>query len=90
MKRFSERKVPMKIPTPLTKEEAPAELHRIYDKIQQEIGKIPNIFGVVARFPAALKTLLPFYDAIMSKGKIEARYKELAYLKTSSINDCRY
>ncbi len=60
----------MKIPTPLTKEEAPTELHRIYDKLQQEIGKIPNIFGVVARFPAALKTLLPFYDAIMSKGKI--------------------
>ncbi len=51
---------------------------------------MPNIFGVVARFPAALKTLIPFYDAIMSKGKIEARYKELAYLKTSSINDCRY
>ena len=80
----------MKIPTPLTKEEAPTELHRIYDKLRQEIGKMPNIFGVVARFPAALKTLLPFYDAIMSKGKIEARYKELAYLKTSSINDCRY
>ena len=80
----------MKFPTPLTKEEAPAELHRIYDKIQQEIGKIPNIFGVVARFPAALRALIPFYDAVMSKGKIEARYKELAYLKTSSINDCRY
>ena len=80
----------MKIPTPLTKEEAPDELNRIYDKLQQEIGRMPNIFGAVARFPAALKTLIPFYDAIMSKGKIEARYKELAYLKTSSINDCRY
>ena len=80
----------MKIPTPLTKEEAPAELHRIYDKIQQEIGKMPNIFGVVARFPAALKTLVLFYDAVLSKGKIEAKYKELAYLKTSIINECRY
>jgi alkylhydroperoxidase family enzyme len=51
---------------------------------------MPNIFGVVARFPDALKTLVPFYDAVMSRGVIDARYKELAYLKTSSINDCRY
>jgi alkylhydroperoxidase family enzyme len=80
----------MGIPDPLSKEQAPAELHKIYDAIQADIGMMPNIFGVVARFPAALKTLIPFYDAIMSKGKIEAKYKELAYLKTSSINACRY
>jgi alkylhydroperoxidase family enzyme len=80
----------MGIPTPLTKEQAPAELHRIYDKVQESIGQMPNIFGVVARFPAALKTLIPFYDAVMSKGMIDAKYKELAYLKTSSINDCCY
>jgi alkylhydroperoxidase family enzyme len=80
----------MGIPTPLTKEQAPAELHKIYDAMQTDIGKMPNVFGVVARFPAALKTLIQFYDAVMSKGKIEAKYKELAYLKTSSINACRY
>ncbi len=80
----------MGVPTPLTKEQAPAELHRIYDNIQEHIGKMPNIFGVVARFPAALKTLVPFYDAVMNQGLIDAKYKELAYLKTSSINDCRY
>ena len=50
----------MGVPTPLTREQAPAELHRIYDKIQENIGNIPNIFGVVARFPAALKTLVQF------------------------------
>ncbi len=80
----------MGIPKPLTKEQAPAELHKIYDAIQTDIGKVPNIFGVVARFPAALKTLIQFYDAIMSMGQIEARYKELVYLKTSNINDCCY
>ena len=80
----------MGIPKPLTKDQAPAELHKIYDKMQEDIGRMPNIFGVLARFPAALKTLFPLYDAVMHKGKIEAKYKELAYLKTSSINDCRY
>jgi alkylhydroperoxidase family enzyme len=80
----------MGIPEPLTKEQAPAELHKIYDKMHEVIGRMPNIFGVVARFPAALKTLIQFYDAVMSKGKIEAKYKELAYLKTSIINECQY
>jgi alkylhydroperoxidase family enzyme len=80
----------MGIPKPLSKEQVPAELHKIYDKIQEDIGKMPNIFGVLARFPAAFKTLIPFYDAVMRQGQIEAKYKELAYLKTSSINACRY
>ena len=80
----------MGVPTPLTKEQAPTELHQIYDQMQKDIGSIPNIFGVVARFPAALKTLIQFYDAVMSKGRIEAKYKELAYLKTSIINECQY
>lgn len=80
----------MGVPRPLTRDQAPEELHRIFDKIQENIGHMPNIFGVVARFPAALKTLIPFYDAVMNRGNIDARFKELAYLKTSSINDCRY
>ena len=80
----------MAIPTPLSKEQAPVELHKIYDAIQADIGKMPNLFGVMARFPAAMKTLIQFYDAVMNQGKIAARYKELAYLKTSSINACRY
>jgi alkylhydroperoxidase family enzyme len=80
----------MGVPTPLTREQAPAELHRIYDNLQESIGIMPNIFGVVAHFPAALKTLVPFYDAVMTKGMIAPKYKELAYLKTSSINACRY
>lgn len=80
----------MGIPTPLTKEQAPAELHKLYDAMDTDIGKMPNIFGVVARFPEALKTMVQFYNAVMTKGKIDAKYKELAYLKTSSINGCRY
>ena len=80
----------MGIPMPLTKEQAPAELHKIFDQLQKDIGRIPNVFGVVARFPAALKTLIQFYDAVMNQGNIDSKYKELAYLKTSIINECEY
>jgi alkylhydroperoxidase family enzyme len=44
----------------------------------------------MARFPAALKRFLPFYRAVMQKGRLPAKLKELAYLKTASINACRY
>ena len=80
----------MGTPKPLTKEQAPDELHKIYDGMQADIGKMPNLFAVLARFPAALKSIIPFYDAVLNKGKIDAKYKELAYLKASSINACRY
>ena len=80
----------MGIPKPLAKGEAPAELQKSYEALEAKIGKVPNLFGTVARFPKAMKAFLQFYDAVMNKGKIEARYKELAYLKTSAINDCRY
>ena len=80
----------MGIPKPLAKDQASPELHKVYDVLQSEIGKVPNLFGVIARFPSAMKSLIQFYDAVMSTGTIEARYKELAYLKTSNINDCRY
>lgn len=80
----------MGIPTPVSKKDVSPELHRVYETLQEQLGKIPNLFGTVARFPEAMKAFLQFYDAVMNKGNIEARYKELAYLKTSAINDCRY
>jgi alkylhydroperoxidase family enzyme len=51
---------------------------------------MPNIFAVMAHFPAALKRFIPFYTAVMTKGSVPAKLKELAYLKTASINACRY
>jgi alkylhydroperoxidase family enzyme len=80
----------MGIPKPISREEAPAELQKSFEALESEIGKVPNLFGTVARFPEAMKAFLQFYDAVMNKGNIDTRYKELAYLKTSAINDCRY
>ena len=43
----------MGIPKPLSKEQVHTELHKLYEQMQKDIGRIPNIFGVIARFPAA-------------------------------------
>lgn len=80
----------MGIPKPLHRSEADAALADLYRDMHAAIGKMPNIFGVMAHFPAALKAFIPFYTAVMTQGKVPARLKELAYLKTASVNACRY
>jgi alkylhydroperoxidase family enzyme len=80
----------MGVPKPLSKDRADSQLYGIYDDMNTAIGKMPNVFGVLARFPEALNRFVPFYSAVMSEGKIPPKLKELAYLKTSIINQCQY
>ena len=80
----------MGIPKPLSQSEAPAELRDIYAGMQKAIGHMPNILAVLARFPAAVRRFVPFYNAVMTEGKVAPKYKELAYLKTSLVNTCQY
>jgi alkylhydroperoxidase family enzyme len=80
----------MGIPKPLQKKEAAADVRDLLEGLQAAIGIVPNVFGVMARCPEALKRFLPFYRAVMQKGRVPEKLKELAYLKTASINTCRY
>jgi alkylhydroperoxidase family enzyme len=75
---------------PLTKEAASADARAVLDALTQKFGKIPNIFGLMAHRPDVLAKFLPLYGAVMEGGTVEARYKELAYLKTSMVNGCEY
>lgn len=80
----------MGVPKPLVKDQAESGIQSLYDEMHSAIGKMPNIFSVMAHFPAALKRFVPFYTAVMTKGKVPVKLKELAYLKTASINACQY
>ncbi len=75
---------------PLPREGAAEEVHALYDSLAKAYGKMPNIFAVMAHRPSALRLFMPFYAAVTREGTVEARYKELAYLKTSLINGCEY
>jgi len=75
---------------PLTKEAASSEVHAVYDGMHKKFGKKPNIFGLMAHRPDVLAKFLPLYGAIIEGGTVPARYKELAYLKTSKANGCGY
>jgi len=80
----------MAVVNTIPRENAPADLAPIYDNLAKAFGKVPNIFAVMAHRPGALKNLLPLYGAVMNEGTVEAKYKELAYLKTSIVNGCEY
>jgi len=44
----------------------------------------------MAHRPEVLAAFLPLYAAIANKGTVEAKYKELAYLRASMVNGCEY
>jgi uncharacterized peroxidase-related enzyme len=76
--------------SPISKENAAPEVQPQLDKLSQNFGKVPAFFGTMARAPQAFAGFLPFYSAVIDQGKLERKYKELAYLKASLINGCEY
>ena len=75
---------------PIPRDKAPDDVKAVYDDLSKTFGRVPNIFGVMAHRPGALKALLPLYGTVMNEGTVEPKYKELAYLKTSLVNGCEY
>ena len=80
----------MAVIDPIPREKAPEDLKAAYDDLTKTFGLVPNIFAVMAHRPGALKAFLPLYAAVMRGGTVEAKHKELAYLKTSLLNGCEY
>lgn len=80
----------MAVVNPISRDNAEADLRTFYDQLSEKFGRMPNFFAVMAHRPRVLKHFLPFYASIMADGTIEAKHKELAYLKTSRLNGCAY
>src|SRR5580704_15247533 len=80
----------MGVVSPLTREQAAPELQKTFDALAARAGKVPNIFATMAHRPDVLNTFLPLYKAIVNQGTVEAKYKELAYLRVSMVNGCEY
>ncbi|MGI8962588.1 MAG: carboxymuconolactone decarboxylase family protein [Bryobacteraceae bacterium] len=75
---------------PVKKEDVAPELVPLYEKLSEKFGMVPGIFGVMAHRPGALLGMAGINNAVMEKGTIEPRYRELAYLKASTVNGCEY
>ena len=71
------------------KEQANPEQEKILSQLTQKSGKIANIWKLWSHSPLTLETFMSFYKTLM-KGSLDGKLRELAYIKTSMLNDCAY
>ena len=76
--------------SPVSKSDAGEDLKKIYAGLEEKFKFIPQFFGVMGHRPGVLANVLALNGSVMGEGSVDAKYKELAYLKTSRINACHY
>ena len=57
------------------------------------LGRVPNSYRVLARSPLVAKVMLPFNAVLQRQGAgsiLTTHIKELAVIKTSHLNGCKY
>ncbi|HYG71420.1 MAG TPA: hypothetical protein VEC15_03925 [Actinomycetota bacterium] len=82
--------VPPRVPT-IDDAEAPAEVGRIFDGARELLAFVSNFARTAARAPALARWVIPMIAAIQRGGPdaaLDPRIKELAILKTSTLNRC--
>jgi uncharacterized peroxidase-related enzyme len=73
----------------IEKETANPEQEKILSQLTQKSGNIANIWKLWSHSPLTLETFMPFYKTLM-RGTLDGKLRELAYIKTSLVNDCPY
>lgn len=78
----------MPVLEPVSDEQASPETKALFDKIQANFKMVPNIFRTMGYAHEVLGATMGF-SASFQKG-LAGNLQELAYLKTSMINECHY
>ena len=66
------------------------EVNELLEQAREGWWADANMFGVNARNPQNLKTIVPVFVSFFAEGKVEPHLHELMRLKTGQINDCAY
>jgi len=77
----------------ITDEEASGPAKALFEASNRMLGRTANLQRILAHSPYVARWLLPFIAAVRQPkaGAVsEARLRNLAVLKTSTINGCRY
>ena len=59
-------------------------------ELEKKSGRENRFFRTMANRPEVLKNFVPLYAAVMGRGSVERRIKELVYLTASYANECAY
>jgi len=71
------------------KESAGPEQEKILTQLTQKSGKIANMWKLWGHSPHTLEAYMAFSKSLV-KTSLDAKLRELAYIKTSLINGCAY
>jgi uncharacterized peroxidase-related enzyme len=78
-----------RIPTPASIDAAPAAARPLLEAVNKQLGRVPNLFRLVATSPAALEGYLGLNGAL-AKGKLAAPTRERIALAVAEVNGCGY
>lgn len=77
----------------IEKENVSGDLERFYGAVTGLLGRVPNFYRTISHAPWLAMLLLPFNAAVQRQwpgSRMPGRIKELAVIKTSHVNGCRY
>ncbi|HEY9261621.1 carboxymuconolactone decarboxylase family protein [Chitinophaga sp.] len=75
--------------SPLPVSEAPAAAQPVLEQVKRMLGRVPNMYGVMAHSPAVLDAYVQFNNALR-KGNLGAPMAERIALAAAEYNGCSY
>lgn len=73
----------------VTNQEAGDKVKAVFEGMEKKLGAVPNVFRAMAHNPEMLEAFLAL-NATLPKTELDGKLRELAYIKTSELNDCDY
>jgi len=77
----------------ITDQEAAGPVKELFEASNRMLGRVANLQRILAHSPYVARLLLPFIAAVRqpTAGAVsDVRLRNLAVLRTSTINGCRY
>jgi uncharacterized peroxidase-related enzyme len=74
----------------LEREEVPAELGALYDKLYADRGVVPNMYKALSNVPGLALGIVALLKPLMGTGALPGWYKELIATRAAKLNECEY
>lgn len=71
-------------------EDAPEPVKAIYEELQRGGSPLLNVMKLFGNHAGFLKGFAELLDSLYSDHTISPRYRELAWLRVSQLNNCHY
>ncbi len=72
------------------REQVPAEVAALYDKLLADRGVVPNMFKALSNVPPLVLGVAALLKPLMAETTLPGWYKELIATRVASLNQCEY